>query len=71
MARNLNLGGDPELPLLWFIVMRWADGPQKFGCGHGLCGVCPSCDKQAVRACIHLCVRRRGREVPHRRPYPM
>ncbi len=45
-------GGDPEMPLLWFLRDELGLTGTKFGCGQALCGACTvHVEGSAVRAC--------------------
>ncbi len=63
-GQEQNWGGDPDLPLLWFIRDEIGLTGTKFGCGQALCGSCTVIvDKQAVRACVTSVSDVRDREV--------
>jgi isoquinoline 1-oxidoreductase alpha subunit len=45
-------GGDPTMPLLWYLRDELQMTGTKFGCGVGLCGACTvHINGEAVRAC--------------------
>src|SRR4030088_1912320 len=46
-------GGDPAMPLLWYLRDELGLTGSKFGCGMALCGACTvHVEGQAVRSCI-------------------
>jgi isoquinoline 1-oxidoreductase alpha subunit len=48
-----SFGGDPEMPLLWYLRDILGLTGSKFGCGVGLCGACTvHVNGQATRSCI-------------------
>jgi isoquinoline 1-oxidoreductase alpha subunit len=48
-----RFGGNPEMPLLWYLRDQLGLTGTKFGCGKGLCGACTvHIDGEAVRSCI-------------------
>jgi isoquinoline 1-oxidoreductase alpha subunit len=48
-----EFGGDPEMPLLWFLRDELELTGTKFGCGMGLCGACTvHVNGAAARSCI-------------------
>src|SRR5258708_11669642 len=48
-----SFGGEPEMPLLWYLRDVLALTGSKFGCGIGLCGACTvHVNGQATRACV-------------------
>src|SRR5262245_60983216 len=51
-GRQHAFGGDPEMPLLWYLRDIAALRGTKFGCGQALCGACTvHVDGAAVRSC--------------------
>jgi isoquinoline 1-oxidoreductase subunit alpha len=47
-----RFGGDPEMPLLWFLRDEIGLTGTRFGCGAALCGCCTvHVDNDAVRSC--------------------
>jgi isoquinoline 1-oxidoreductase alpha subunit len=47
-----SFGGDPSMPLLWYLRDEIALTGTKFGCGQALCGACTvHVDGDATRAC--------------------
>jgi len=52
-GREHAFGGDPEMPLLWYLRDILGLTGSKYGCGMALCGACTvHLDGRAVRACI-------------------
>jgi isoquinoline 1-oxidoreductase alpha subunit len=48
-----SFGGDPEMPLLWYLRDVLGLTGTKFGCGVALCGSCTiHLDGEAVRSCV-------------------
>jgi isoquinoline 1-oxidoreductase alpha subunit len=48
-----SFGGNPEMPLLWYLRDELGLFGTKFGCGKGLCGVCTvHIDGEAARSCL-------------------
>jgi isoquinoline 1-oxidoreductase alpha subunit len=48
-----EFGGDPGMPLLWYLRDHAQLTGTKFGCGTGACGACTVLvDEVAVRACV-------------------
>src|ERR1700686_5323981 len=47
-----SFGGDPEMPLLWYLRDALGLTGTKFGCGMGLCGACTVLQNgKAIRSC--------------------
>jgi isoquinoline 1-oxidoreductase subunit alpha len=48
-----TFGGDPAMPLLWYLRDELGLTGTKYGCGLALCGACTvHVDGEAVRACV-------------------
>jgi isoquinoline 1-oxidoreductase alpha subunit len=48
-----TFGGDPDMPLLWYLRDELQLTGTKFGCGMALCGACTvHKNGQAIRSCI-------------------
>ena len=48
-----EFGGDPEMPLLWYLRDQAGLTGTKFGCGGGFCGACTVLvDGQPQRSCL-------------------
>ena len=48
-----DFGGDPEMPLLWYLRDELRMTGTKFGCGMALCGACTvHLDGRATRSCV-------------------
>jgi isoquinoline 1-oxidoreductase alpha subunit len=48
-----SFGGDPTMPLLWYLRDELALTGTKFGCGMSLCGACTvHLNGKAVRSCV-------------------
>ena len=59
-----SFGGDPSMPLLWYLRDELGLTGTKFGCGVALCGSCTvHVDGQATRACITAISELDGRSV--------
>ena len=59
-----SFGGEPEMPLLWYLRDILALTGSKFGCGIGLCGACTvHVNGQATRSCVTLMREAAGKEV--------
>ena len=51
-GQERTFGGDPAMPLLWFLRDELGLTGSKFGCGVALCGACTvHVNGEAVRAC--------------------
>jgi isoquinoline 1-oxidoreductase alpha subunit len=51
-GRDRSFGGDPEMPLLWYLRDELGMTGTKFGCGAGLCGACTvHRNGEAIRSC--------------------
>jgi isoquinoline 1-oxidoreductase alpha subunit len=63
-GREHSFGGDPSMPLLWYLRDELGLTGTKFGCGAALCGACTvHIDGQATRACITAISELDGRSV--------
>lgn len=52
-GKTHSFGGDPEMPLLWYLRDIAGMTGTKFGCGRGLCGACTvHLDGTATRSCV-------------------
>lgn len=59
-----SFGGDPEMPLLWYLRDVLGLTGSKFGCGVGLCGACTvHVNGQAKRSCVTAMRDTAGHEV--------
>src|SRR3977135_817966 len=59
-----SFGGEPEMPLLWYLRDVLVLTGSKFGCGIGLCGACTvHVNGQATRACVTPMREAAGKEV--------
>ncbi len=59
-----SFGGDPDLPLLWYLRDVLGLTGTKFGCGMALCGACTvHLDGKAVRSCITKMSTLAGKDV--------
>ncbi|MGO9451898.1 MAG: (2Fe-2S)-binding protein [Candidatus Binataceae bacterium] len=48
-----SFGGDPQMPLLWYLRDEIALMGAKYGCGVGLCGACTVLQGgKAIRSCV-------------------
>jgi aerobic-type carbon monoxide dehydrogenase small subunit (CoxS/CutS family) len=51
--KDYQIGGDPDMPLLWVIRENLGLTGTKYGCGISLCGACTVLvDGEAVRSCV-------------------
>jgi len=51
--RAVEFGGDPEMPLLWYLRDHAGLTGTKYGCGVGACGACTvQLEGRAQRACV-------------------
>jgi isoquinoline 1-oxidoreductase alpha subunit len=63
-GRGVSFGGDPQMPLLWYLREHAKLTGTKFGCGIGYCGACTvHLDGAAVRSCITPVAAVAGRSV--------
>lgn len=63
-GREQSFGGDPEMPLLWYLRDEIGLTGAKFGCGEGLCGACTVHQNgAAIRACITPMKRAAGKNI--------
>src|SRR5260370_1577155 len=59
-----SFGGEPEMPLLWYLRDVLGLAGSKFGCGIGLCGACTvHLNGQATRSCVTTMANAAGKEV--------
>jgi isoquinoline 1-oxidoreductase alpha subunit len=59
-----EFGGDPEMPLLWYLRDELELTGSKYGCGEGLCGACTvHVGDQAVRSCTTPVIEAEGKNV--------
>src|SRR6266404_2431350 len=59
-----SFGGEPEMPLLWYLRDVLGLTGSKFGCGVGLCGACTvHLNGQATRSCVTTMANAAGKEV--------
>jgi isoquinoline 1-oxidoreductase alpha subunit len=59
-----SFGGEPEMPLLWYLRDILGLTGSKFGCGVGLCGACTvHLNGQARRSCVTAMRDAAGKEV--------
>ena len=63
-GQTQSFGGDPSIPLLWYLRDELGLTGTKFGCGVALCGACTvHIDGNAVRSCITPLSSVTGRKV--------
>ena len=63
-GQTQSFGGDPSIPLLWYLRDELGLTGTKFGCGVALCGACTvHVDGEAGRACITTVKDVAGRSV--------
>ena len=63
-GREQTFDGDPEMPLLWYLLDERGLTGAKFGCGEGLCGACTVHQNgAAIRACITPMKRAAGKNI--------
>ena len=59
-----SFGGEPEMPLLWYLRDVLGLTGSKFGCGVGLCGACTvQLNGQATRSCVTTMSNAAGKKV--------
>ncbi len=59
-----TFGGEPEMPLLWYLRDVLGLTGSKFGCGVGLCGACTvHVNGQAKRSCVTAMRDAAGQEI--------
>jgi isoquinoline 1-oxidoreductase alpha subunit len=59
-----SFGGDPDMPLMWYLRDELALTGTKFGCGVGLCGACTvHVDGKAERSCTVTMKEVQGKSV--------
>ena len=59
-----QFGGDPNMPLLWYLRDELGLTGSKYGCGAGLCGACTvHLAGEAVRSCMTSMADAEGQEV--------
>ncbi len=59
-----TFGGEPEMPLLWYLRDVLGLTGSKFGCGVGLCGACTvHVNGQAKRSCVTAMRDASGQEI--------
>lgn len=57
-------GGNPAMPLLWYIRDEAGLTATKYGCGKSLCGACTvHLDGQPIRSCVTPVAAAHGRDV--------
>jgi isoquinoline 1-oxidoreductase alpha subunit len=63
-GENRDFGGDPNMPLLWYLRDELGLTGTKFGCGAGVCGACTiHLDGVAVRSCLTTVAEAAGKKV--------
>jgi isoquinoline 1-oxidoreductase subunit alpha len=59
-----EFGGDPNMPLLWYLRDELGLTGSKYGCGAGLCGACTvHLEGEAVRSCMTTVANAEGKQV--------
>jgi isoquinoline 1-oxidoreductase alpha subunit len=59
-----EFGGDPNMPLLWYLRDELGLTGSKYGCGAGLCGACTvHLEGEAVRSCMTPVADAEGKQV--------
>src|SRR5882724_4768642 len=59
-----SFGGEPEMPLLWYLRDVLGLTGSKFGCGVGLCGACTvHVNGLATRSCVAAMRDAAGKEI--------
>jgi isoquinoline 1-oxidoreductase subunit alpha len=59
-----SFGGDPEMPLLWYLRDELGLVGTKYGCGVALCGACTVHQNgEAIRSCVSPVKAAAGKEV--------
>ena len=59
-----SYGGDPEMPLLWYLRDELGLTGTKFGCGVALCGACTVHQNgEAIRSCAVPMSKLEGKEI--------
>jgi isoquinoline 1-oxidoreductase alpha subunit len=59
-----SFGGDPQMPLLWYLRDVLHLTGAKYGCGLGFCGACTvHLDGEAIRSCVMTVGSVAGKEI--------